>query len=370
MRAALWIAWRELRARGVRLFLNVSLVSMAVALCIAMELVSTARGNAVAARIDSIGPAFKVFPKGVRSIDLARYNTGKSVLPEQAVAELRSGLSQWARAVEGRLVYMDSLEGLSVPVIGVDPEELASPSEELKHLVHGHAAIGSELARMLGRGKGSSLVLGSHRLQISSVLPASGNSEDLAVFVCLPQAQQISGLTSAVNEIRIYSLPESSPERMETYLRSESGRFSVLRTSRGEVAEEEVKDSLQLYRTALYSVAALVVGMGLMIGTWLNAEERRPELASLVAVGCTDSSVSLVLILRSIIVGLLGAFAGYVIGASFAFFQDPSSVSGSVWSLRLILIALAGTTGISILATVPATVSAVYSNDVSVLQEV
>lgn len=370
MKAALWIAWRELKGRGFRLFLNISLVSMAVALCIAMELISMARENAVAAKIDNIGPAFKLFPKDVKPIDFARYNTGKSAFPEQTVADLRSELSRRVRAVEGRLLFRDSLQGSSVPVIGIDPENVISPFEALKHLEHGKAAIGLELARTLGTGKDSVLILGSNSLKISSVLPASGNSEDLAIFISLSQAQQISGLKSAVNEIRIFPYPGSSLEEMEAFLRTEAGQFNVLETSRGEVADEKVKDSLHLYRTVLYIIAVLVVGIGLMIGTCLNMRERKLELATLFAIGSTGSSVLSALILRSIIVGLFGAAFGYALGALFALVQDFGSAIGSVWSLKLILITLAGTTGISVLATIPVTVSAVFSNHVSILQEV
>ena len=370
MKAALWIAWRELKGRGVRLFLNISLVSMAVALCIAMELISMARENAVAAKIDNIGPAFKLFPTDVKSIDLARYNTGNSVLPEQTVADLRSELSRRVRAVEGRLLFKDSLQGFSIPVIGIDPENVISPFEVLKHLDHGNAAIGPELARMLGKGKDNILVLGNQPFEISSVLPASGNSEDLAIFISLPQAQEISGLKSAVNEIRIFPYPGSSLEDMEASLRTEAGRVNVLKTSRGEVAEEKVKDSLHLYRTVLYIVAVLVVGIGLMIGTCLNMKERKLELATLFAIGSTGSSVLSALILRSVIVGLFGAVFGYALGAVFALIQDFSSAIGAVWSLKLILITLGGTTGISVLATVPVSVAAIFSNHVSILQEV
>ncbi len=98
--------------------------------------------------------------------------------------------------------------------------------------------------------------------------------------------------------------------------------------------------------------------------------ERKLELATLFAIGSTGSSVLSALILRSIIVGLFGAAFGYALGALFALVQDFGSAIGSVWSLKLILITLAGTTGISVLATIPVTVSAVFSNHVSILQEV
>jgi len=370
MTAAFWIAWRELKGRRIRLFLNISLVSMAVALCIAMELIAMARENAVAAKIDNIGPAFKLFPKDVKPIDLARYDTGNSTVPEQTVADLRSALSRRVRAVEERLIFKRSVQGFSVPVIGIDPGGVISPFEALKTLDDGEAAIGLELASMLGKGKDSVLVLGNHSLKISSVLPASGNSEDLAIFVSLPQAQRISGLKSAVNEIRIFPYPGLPSEEMEAFLRTEARDLNLIRISRGEVAEEKVNDSLHLYRTVLYTIAVLVVGAGLMIGTCLNMKERKLELATLVAIGSTGSRVLSVLILRSIIVGLFGAAFGYAIGALFALAQDFSSAIGVVWSLKLILITLGGTTSISLLATLPAAASAVSGNHVSILQEV
>jgi ABC-type lipoprotein release transport system permease subunit len=368
MKAAFWLAWRELVNRRSALVAGIALVSVAVALCTATELVSSAREAAVAAQIDHMGPALHLIPAGKTARDLARFDLGSGSFGNDEVERIYRSLSSWIRALEGRLLLRLPLEGRAASLIGIDPSRVISPFKVLGRLGDSDAVIGAELARSLGKEVGNELLIRGSRFRVAAVLPETASVEDLAAFLPLKRLQNLFELDT-VNEIRVFPAPGASIEEIVSHLKSAQSQLRVINVHRGEAAEHEMGHTLRQHRRVLYMITALVVALCVFIWSYLNAGERSLEMATVVAIGGTGVTVLSMLVIRAAVVGFLGALLGYFAGASIALAQDLESAVGVAFSWKLLLAMSGGTVLVSILGACPASILSAFRKHVAVLQE-
>ena len=370
MNAGVRLAWEEMWARGHHFVWSAALVAAAVALLTATELVSRAREAAVASRIDYLGPSLRLVPAGVTSTELARFEIGDRAMPERTVSVLRDELSPWLRAIEGRLLLMRLVDTVDAPVIGIPlgggvgsviNVDLIGPTEIL---------LGSDLARRLGKGSGDRVNLLGGSWLVARVLPALGSAEDLALFMQLSTLQEKSGAGRSVNEIRLYPKPGSPTVEGAALLRANHPELNVVTNAdRSNVAERQTAATLREHRNALYWLTALAVSIGLITAAYINARERRVEMALLVTMGGTTTAVLVALVARATTVGLVGAAVGYALGAGIAIAHDAGATVTMAWSLGQPAAVAIAAALLSTAAAIPVSIHATCQDHVRTLQE-
>jgi putative ABC transport system permease protein len=350
---ALWLAVTELARRRARVALAGAVVAAITSAVVAIELVSRAREDAVAARIDDIGPALTVVPAGTSPGALARYELAGS-LPPATEAKVREALGGELRAVERRLVVHRVVAGARAPVVGEEGE-----AESV-------AAVGSELARRLGDA--STVSVDGKALRVTRVLPSTGSVEDLAVFVPMDGARALAG-EDEPNVLRLFLRSGVSPRVAEARLARAALGAAVIRSDRGDVADRDTHASLARHRGVAYGLMAVVAALCLLIAAHLDAGERRVELATLTAIGASRGTVLGALLSRSAIVAALGAACGLAAGALLAWSQDPGVVAvlPRAGSLAGAAIGAALATGVA--AAAPTAIAGAVRDPVRELQE-
>lgn len=370
MKASLWLAWGELWARTRHFAGSIALVAAAVALFSATELVSRAREAAVASQIDYLGPSLRLVPAGVTSTELARFELSDMAIPEHTVSQLRSELSPWIHASEGRLLLNEPVDTVRSPIIGMAPDGGIGSLASVRTLSPGDVLLGADLARRLDRKVGERVRFLGRRWRVHGVLPPLGSSEDLAVVMQLPTLQEASGVGRSVNEIRLHAKPGAQMVEVTALLRSTHPELSVLSgADRGGVAERQTSATLRRHRKVVYWLTALAVGIGLTIAAHLNAAERRGEMAMLVAMGGTAISVLVTLVARAAIIGLAGGTVGYALGAGITIAQDAGAGLALAWSWTHPAAAIVVAAALGVAAAIPVSVHASYQNHVRPLQE-
>lgn len=369
MKPAFWLAWRELANRRAAFIAGIGMVAVAVTFCAAVELVSRAREAAVAAEIDHIGPALRLIPAGKTAGDLARFDLGSAAFTMQDARKLRSELSTWIRAVEGRLLLKVPVEGRTIAIIGVDPNLVISPLDALGRLGDSEAALGADLARRLRKKVGDEMVINSARFRVAAVLPETAGADDLALFLPLRPLQRLLDLPDGINEMRVFPAPAAPIERIASSVAANHPELNVINTYRGDTAEHGMSRSLLEHRRVLYVITASVIAFCILIWSYLNAGERRLEMATVVAIGGTGMTVLSMLVIRAAIVGFLGGLVGYAGGAFIALVQDFQPSVGVVLSWNLVCLMSGGAVVLSILGGLPASLLSAYREHVTVLQE-
>lgn len=369
IKSAIWLAGKELITRRKRFLGNAALVAAAVGLLGSIELLSQARQTAVGSEIASIGPSLHVVPAGVSSLELARFELGESVLPAETAARLRRRLSGAAYQVEERLLLKERVNGTMAPIIGTAPERLHSflPGARFDA---GGVLLGMELAAVLGTKTGDQVELLGRRWRIESVLPALGSSEDVAVLMPLATLQSIRGGAPGVNEIRISADSQDRAAELTAWLRRLHPGMTVLTGGhRHGAAERETAVTLHRHRQVILVVVALVVGVGLAIAAYLNALERRVEMAMLSAMGGSGTAILITLAFPSVIIAGAGALAGYIAALAVCVLQEPSAGDALGGSWRLLAVSLAGAMSLALMATLPVAIRLSVQNHVRAFQE-
>lgn len=359
MSPGLWLAARDVGVRRRRAALAAAVVAALAAATTAIELVSRAREDSVAAQIDAIGPALTVLAPGTTAGALARYDLGDRLLPDGLAEEVEATLGSELRAVEARLVVSREIDGGRAPVVGVDDRggRLAST---------GGALLGSELARRLGRP--SAVAVGGREHRVEGVLPSTGSAEDVAVVLPLGVVQQLAG-AAGVNELRLFLRAGVSSRDAEARLVARGLDAVVVRSDRGEVADGGAQAALARHRGLAYAILSVVAALCLGIASHLDTAERRNEIATLVAIGASRRTVLAALLSRSALVALVGALVGALAGLALAAAQDPG-VAGALWSSWPFAAAMLGASlGIGLITAAPTAVATLARDPVAELQE-
>ncbi len=369
MRVTIWLAWRELVDRKVSFVLAVGAMAVVVALCAATELVFRARGVAVSAEMDQMGPGLRLVPAGVTASDLARLNVGTRFLGAQSTAKISRDLAPWIRTAEARLLLVQEVQGQRVAVVGVEPEAAVAHAGMLRALDDTLAILGAQLAVKLNLRQGDPMRLMGSDFRVAAVLPSTATADDLAAFIPLRKLQKLAGVGDVVSEIRLYPLPGHSLEKARGYLRTQHPNLKVIVPDRDDAVRQDIDQSLEKHRWIIYLAMASIAAFSVLIWAHLNAGDRRVEMATLVAVGGSGLTVFTVLALRAAIVGLAGALVGYLTAVVFALLQDYHSALPIVISLTFVATLVAGAVAFSVIGALPVSLVSALHEHVAELQE-
>jgi putative ABC transport system permease protein len=139
------------------------------------------------------------------------------------------------------------------------------------------------------------------------------------VFVALPVAQQLFGLTGKVNGVHLVLGAEANVREVEAAVRSELPPGLTVQTpaARGQLAQATLLSTEQGL-TSL-SAVSLVAGALVILNTFLmNLGERRRQIAIWRALGATQRQVTTLLLGEAAFLGVLGTLIGIPLGLGLA----------------------------------------------------
>lgn len=365
MRAGFWLAGREVSERWPALVLAAVVVSLVTAFCAAMELMWRSEESGVARRIDRMGPAVRLVPRGRTAVDLARFELGEGTFSGEEVAALRKDLSGLVREVEGRLLLRLEVRGRRTNVVGTGRrlEPAAGP------LGPAEAASGSLLAERLGVEPGDTVRVDGHAFRLAAVMPLSGGPEDDALFVPLESLRRIAGQHDGVNELRFYTRPGASIEGLVSHLARAHPEAGVVVPERGGTAEQELGRTLGTHRRAVYVTMAVMVAFIVLVWSHLGADERRIETATLAALGCPWTTILLARTIQTAGIGAAGAAAGYAMAVVAVWAQGGDPAARVLWSAAAFYPLIAGCVFASAIGALPGTVLSALTDQAAALQE-
>lgn len=366
MMNAIWLSWRELINRKFSLITGLIVVSIAVSLCAYVELIARAKEVRVALEISAIGPSLRLIPKQVTAVDMA----GSHFFDQRILSSLKESLQGKAMFFDNRYLYRTRLDIGTIPLVGVEPENSAIHTEIFKELTEQTVIIGPGLQERLNWQLGDTLPLQNTTLKIAGVLPQSTSIDDFTIFMDIHTLRKLLKLPDGVfSEVRVYPRPGVKPDELMSFIEGRFPDINVINTYRGKIAEEGMQESLSRYRRALYAVVALIVTLAIAIWSYLNASERKSELATLSAIGSTNLTILGVLLSRAVLVGFCGAILGYVASLVIVLTQDFQAGIYVDGIFHLAGILILGATLISAFGAVPVSLIMLRQNHVKLFQE-
>lgn len=361
-----WLVRRDLLARRKTTLMAGLLVGSAVALCATLELSARAREASTAAVVDLMGPPLRVVAAGVSSLELARFSPTDAVSENLALTLERHVPA--IRSVEPRLLARLPVGETLRGVVGIDPRRVVAAAPALRRLGPHDVVLGQTVGRVLAKDVGQTLELGADAFRIRAVLPPQGASDDDTIFVRLAALQSIVGRPGSASELRVYLRAGSQSQAVAGQLRRLLPGLVVLHADRGQIADRELGGTLAAHRHALYLATAVAVLLCLLLLALLDGDERRVEMATLVAVGGTGVSVLRHLTLRAVVIAAGGAFAGLAVAAIVTLSRSGPQAFGSE-GVEVFALALLGAAVLaSALGSLPAALRVAQQSHVATLQ--
>ena len=163
---------------------------------------------------------------------------------------------------------------------------------------------------------------------IERCLPESGSVDDVRVQMLLSDAQKALDLQGRINEIRaIDCLCLEQSEDAIGMLRSELERIlpTAKVTQVKAVAKARNDQRKMANKYFVFIVPVVVIGCLVWLGmmTVINVRDRRAEIGLMRALGYGSNKISLLFLGKSVIIGLIGALFGFLLGTYLALRIGP-----------------------------------------------
>lgn len=264
--------------------------------------------------------------------------------------------------VAPRLYGVAELDGSSVVVMGVDPEQekLLKPWWNIRgqwmsseDTDPAGVLVGSDIARPLGLEEGSMIVLSNGNIsldvRVAGVIESTGGNEDAYVILPLAASQYLLSQEGKVSSLEVRALCNACP--VDEMSQQIEGVFPGLEArAMSQIVQNEMMVVNHTKSSAMaVSIITLLVSTLTVASTMLaSVNEKIKEIGIMRAIGASDKQIVSMLFLEGGIIGLVGGSIGFLVGTLASFAAAPLLVSatpGPMWSILLPVVAICMLTG-------------------------
>jgi hypothetical protein len=244
-----------------------------------------------------------------------------------------------------------------VPLLHRDPKEPI-----LVAVPHGEAVIGYQLAQSLHIKPGDRIQLLGQSFLINRCNEERGSRDDITLWIDLQQAQEMLNKANQINAILALKCHCAGNEiaeirqQVQNFLPGvkviEQGSKVVTRAEARDRAAWEAREAIaaeklnraniRQQQQELFAILVPVVFLG--SGIWIsllflaNVRERKGEIGIFTAIGVKSRQIVFLFIGKALIMGAIGALAGYFLGVVIpAFLQNPFMFPA--WSMIQLILA-------------------------------
>ena len=241
----------------------------------------------------------------IRESDLARVNSIEYARNLAAVGPLVLGVVQ----VNQSKVLMAGVDFKST--------EILKPWWKVKGRLPAENGVllGSEAARILNLGAGSTFTIKEQRLEVSGVLQPTGSQDDRLIFTPLPTAQAILNKNGRISMAEVAALCQDCPiEDMVTQI---AGKLPGAKVMAIQQVVKGRMETLAQFKTFSFGVSAVVVLIGslvVLVTMMGSVRERTEEIGIFRAIGYRKGHVMRIVFMEAAIISALAGVIGYMVG--------------------------------------------------------
>lgn len=322
---------KEICHRKVNFLLGLLAAVTAVALFVSFFTAGQASNRETTRLMRDMGFNIRIISKKTDMNKFWMTGFSEHTMPEQYIDLFTSqkaiSYSHLVATLQGKIQWRD----LDVLLTGLAPE-ICPPGQKKPPMIfeikQGTAYIGYELAKKLKLKKADTINIRDKTFTIARTLSESGNTDDIRILLSLRDAQDILNLKGRINEIKAIDclcfVPTDDPlailrkELAAVLPEAKAVQIKAIATARTQ-QRQMVKKHFGLI------MPFIVVTCGAWIGVlaMMNVRDRRQEIGIMRALGYGSTKIMLLFLGKSVIIGLLGAVAGFVIGTALALNFGP-----------------------------------------------
>ncbi len=330
------LAWRNLFRRKSRAVFTGLGIFLGIGTLVAMSTLTMQMEGAVRDKLDRFGANILIVPRadqfslGFGDIALGGAQVAHARLTMADEQSIRSiGFSERIRSVVPFFLTASDASGKDAVWMGLPAKEIAVARPWWKVSGaplqgKGEVLLGAEVAALLDKGPGGTVVSGGKTFRVAGVLHPTGEKEDTMVIADIRDVQALAKTPRAVTFFEVAALCKDCP--VEDIVGQIAGALPGARVSAIRQVVESRKAAVDQFRRLGLAVSAIVLAIGgLMVFVTVmgNVQERTREIGVLRAVGFRRRAIVSLLFWETGWVSLLSAVSGAVVGMSAAWIASP-----------------------------------------------
>ncbi len=281
----------------------------------------------------------------IRQSDIS--DTSLSVIDDRAIDKIAA--MPEVRSASGVVftgILMPEAGGFFV-ILGFAPNEFAIKRYQVidgKPISSNHQLmIGKSISQTLKKGVGDTLELSGIRFQIVGIYESKVGWEEMGGVMTLRDAQTFTGKPRKSTMAAVKLHDPNQAEMMVERLNHEFPDLSAALASDFAGQMPDMRNSNSMI-SGISFIAILVGGVGVLNAMLMSVFERTREIGVLRALGWRRRNILGLILRESVILGLLGGFAGILIAIGLGYLIEHAPLVGGlidlVWSVRILARAL------------------------------
>jgi putative ABC transport system permease protein len=313
--------FKEIWHRKINFLLAASAVTTAVAFLVAFFTASKASERETARLMLKLGYNLQVIAKEADIGEFLITGIPNRAMPEAYLQKLAMqkniSYNHLLATLEGRTKW----RGMDLVITGLAPE-VCPPGQQKQAMTFtvapGTAYAGYRVAKALSLHAGDAIEINGRKLKIERCLGESGGLDDMRLQVSLADAQQILALPGQITTIKAVDCLCFAKGDPVATLRKEIGAIlpgaQVFQVK--SLAEARAKQRQMIRNIFAVLLPFVVIACGVWIGVLavMNVRDRQPEIGLLRALGYDTVRVMLLFLGKAVLVGLVGAAVGFLVG--------------------------------------------------------
>jgi len=219
--------------------------------------------------------------------------------------------------LDGRMNW----RGMDVLLTGVSPE-VCPPGQKKQpmtfQIAPGTAYVGHRVAQTLGIQKGDVIALNDTELRVERCLAESGGTDDMRIQCSLSDAQAILNLPGQISEIKAVDclcfIQGDPVEILRKEISSILPQTQVFQARPLATARAKQRQMIQNLFAVMVPFVLVACGVWIAVMAIMNVRDRRQEIGLMRALGYDTGSVLRLFLGKAVLVGLLGAAVGFLLG--------------------------------------------------------
>lgn len=324
---------RELRHHAFLTVLAVAGLAVAVALLTAVRLTSAAAERETRRVMRDLGFNLRIVARDTDPDRFWKLGYSDLTLPASTVEKLAAqhGIFVTFNHLTPTLERRFPIQGHEALLTGLGPA-VVGPGEKKQPMgfviAPGHLYLGALLARSLDVQRGGTVTLSGRPFTVDRVLAESGTDDDIRLFTALSDAQSLLSLPGQISEIKAVdclclTADQDPLSQLRKVLAEVLPEARVLQVRH--LADARARQRQMSERYSAFAVPAALGAAALWIGLFmaLNVRERRSEIGLWRALGRSSATIAALFLGRAMILGVMGAVAGFAAGTAMALHWGP-----------------------------------------------
>jgi len=313
---------REILHRKATFLLSVLAVAVAVALFISFFTAGEGAERETARLMLSMGYNLHIVPEGTDRSEFLLTGLTDKTMPQEYLEKLATPSAFSYNHLLGTLQRKISWQGLEIVLTGL-AAEVCPPGQKQPPMVEpipqGAAYVGYIIADKLKLKAGQIIEIMGKKLKIARCLFEQGGVDDIRIQCHLKDTQEILNLPGQISEIQaVDCLCFVDTNDPVSILRKEVASIlpDVQVVQAKPIATARAKQRQMIQSVFAVIVPFIVIACGIWIGVLaaINVRDRYQEIGIMRALGYGSGKITALFLGKAVIVGLLGAFIGFLAG--------------------------------------------------------